>query len=300
MDTPTHDDDDDNNGSMSVMQFANALVWEIIGPAMAGPTGPCATPMDTTGQTIANCVLDVLIRLQLPLSSLRGQTFDGASNMAGAYKRCQAIIGQRQPLALYTHCGSHCTNLAAEKVCSLGPLLRNSMQAVQEAGAVFSLSINLRKSFADISKASEIASMRKIKPLCPTRWLVRVPAIKNILDQYENILQSLEEMGASSGTVSARANGLASQFRKGTTVLGLHIALKILHPLELLNCSLQSRSMTVAGMMTPVNEVVSHLQSLRCQAEFNTLLECVNGVIRDRDLEPISVPRQRRPPARLT
>ena len=31
-----------------------------------------------------------------------------------------------------------------------------------------------------------------------------------------------------------------------------------------------------------------------------TLLECVNGVIRDRDLEPISVPRQRRPPARLT
>ena len=30
---------------MSVMHFANALVWEIIGPAIAGPTGPCATPM---------------------------------------------------------------------------------------------------------------------------------------------------------------------------------------------------------------------------------------------------------------
>ena len=30
---------------MSVMHFANALVWEIIGPAMAGPTGPCATPV---------------------------------------------------------------------------------------------------------------------------------------------------------------------------------------------------------------------------------------------------------------
>ena len=27
------------------MHFANALVWEIIGPAMAGPTRPCATPM---------------------------------------------------------------------------------------------------------------------------------------------------------------------------------------------------------------------------------------------------------------
>ena len=30
---------------MSVMHFSNALVWEIIGPAMAGSTGPCATPM---------------------------------------------------------------------------------------------------------------------------------------------------------------------------------------------------------------------------------------------------------------
>jgi len=30
---------------VSVMHFANALVWEIIGPAMAGPTGPCATPL---------------------------------------------------------------------------------------------------------------------------------------------------------------------------------------------------------------------------------------------------------------
>jgi len=40
-----NDDEDDNDGSMSVMHFANALVWEIIGPAMAGPTGPCATPL---------------------------------------------------------------------------------------------------------------------------------------------------------------------------------------------------------------------------------------------------------------
>ena len=30
-----NDDEDDNDGSMSVMNFANALVWEITGPAMA-------------------------------------------------------------------------------------------------------------------------------------------------------------------------------------------------------------------------------------------------------------------------
>ena len=44
---------------MSVMHFANALVWEIIGPAMAGPTGPCATPMITVvNYTIFAAIID--------------------------------------------------------------------------------------------------------------------------------------------------------------------------------------------------------------------------------------------------
>jgi len=38
---------------------------------------------DTTGGTIANCIKDVLIRLNLSLSDLRGQTYDGAANMSG-------------------------------------------------------------------------------------------------------------------------------------------------------------------------------------------------------------------------
>ena len=46
----------------------------------------------TTGQMLASCVKDVLLRYQLPLDKLRGQTYDGASNMSGAYNGCQAII----------------------------------------------------------------------------------------------------------------------------------------------------------------------------------------------------------------
>ena len=41
---------------MSVMHFANALVWEIIGPAMAGPTGPCATPMQAATLNVLSVV----------------------------------------------------------------------------------------------------------------------------------------------------------------------------------------------------------------------------------------------------
>ncbi|KAK0144965.1 hypothetical protein N1851_016140 [Merluccius polli] len=37
---------------------------------------------DTTGRVLANIALDALTRLNLPLASLRGKTYDGASNMS--------------------------------------------------------------------------------------------------------------------------------------------------------------------------------------------------------------------------
>ena len=70
---------------------------------------------ETTGKSLAGVVKDVLLRLNLPRHGLRGQTCDGA-NMAGKHAGAQALIKQEQPLALYIHCGAHCTNLITQKV----------------------------------------------------------------------------------------------------------------------------------------------------------------------------------------
>lgn len=66
---------------------------------------------ETTGQGIANMIIDVLLILNLPKSGLRGQTYDGATNMAGRFTGTQTILRKQQPLALYVHCGAHCINL---------------------------------------------------------------------------------------------------------------------------------------------------------------------------------------------
>jgi len=61
------------------------------------------TAESTTGETLRQIVLDVLCRLQLPTENLRGQTFDGASNMSGVYNGAQALIREVQPLAIFVH-----------------------------------------------------------------------------------------------------------------------------------------------------------------------------------------------------
>ena len=51
---------------------------------------------DAKEKTSAMTIKDVLLRLQLPNSLLRDQTYDGASNMAGTYNGAQALIRQDQ------------------------------------------------------------------------------------------------------------------------------------------------------------------------------------------------------------
>ena len=65
----------------------------------------------TSGPSISAMILDVLIRLQLPIENLRSQTYDGAANTAGKFYRCQAEIKKHQPLARFVNCGAHVTQL---------------------------------------------------------------------------------------------------------------------------------------------------------------------------------------------
>jgi len=67
----------------------------------------------TDGQSVANMVLDVLLRLGLPITQLRGQTYDGASNMAGQYNGAQAIV-HWQFCALFDAAGNLAVQEAVE------------------------------------------------------------------------------------------------------------------------------------------------------------------------------------------
>lgn len=65
----------------------------------------------TTGHYIKQVICDEITNLDLAIENLRGQGYDGGSNMSGKFNGVQALIKSEQPLALYTHCFSHSLNL---------------------------------------------------------------------------------------------------------------------------------------------------------------------------------------------
>jgi len=73
----------------------------------------------TTGTAIKDAIKTEIEKVGLSFDFLRGQGYDGGSNMSGKNNGVQALILQEQPLAFYTHCFSHSLNLCLSKACEV-------------------------------------------------------------------------------------------------------------------------------------------------------------------------------------
>ena len=73
----------------------------------------------TSGQALADMILERVRGYQLDPVFIRGQGYDGAGNMSGKFRGCAALISQSCPKAVYVHCYSHVLNLCIAKACDL-------------------------------------------------------------------------------------------------------------------------------------------------------------------------------------
>ena len=260
-------------------------------------------PRSTTGADLAAMIEDALCRLGLPLSHLRGMAFDGAANMAGMFNGAQAILRQKQPAALFVHCGAHCANLVAKESCDISETVRNALHVVNEVGKLFGESSRFRAKFDDICAGNEgapIINVQKLRPLCPTRWTVRLSAVDAVLSRYAEVLQALEELASGGSHVAGRANGIRLQLLQGMTLVSIQMARTILAPLDRLNRRLQSATCTVSDLLQCVKMTKEAISNLRKAAD-----EKIKGFLKMVEtsgaaLEPVALPRRRKPPARLT
>ena len=67
---------------------------------------------DTTAVTLKNSICAVLTANSLSIEDIRGQGYDGASNMRGEWNGLKALILNECPYAYYIHCMAHQLQLA--------------------------------------------------------------------------------------------------------------------------------------------------------------------------------------------
>jgi len=118
------------------------------------------------------------------------------------------------------------------------------------------------KKYSD-EPSEHVGPVHNIKPMCPTRWFVRTPAVKATLQQYQFMLQDAQL--TCSSDVSVRAASTVN------FVMCFTMAQHVIEPLESLNKSLQSTKMTVAGMLESAKTARSPLQSLQKDGKYGEI-----------------------------
>ena len=137
---------------------------------------------------------------------MHGQCYDGA--------RIQLI----QHKTLFVHFFAHSLTLCVQDaVCSI-PLVRDIMQCLRDLGTWLRARTKRAHTFQAVANGLEIDNPISLKPLCPTRWTVRLVAIGVALQSYPVIkpMPFLSEV-AKMATVNDSAS--FSQFEDSQTML---------------------------------------------------------------------------------
>ena len=75
----------------------------------------------TTSEALKRAIVEVLSAHGLTIAKIRGQGYDGASNMRGEFNGVQKLIRDENPYAFYIHCFAHQLQLvvvSVSKCCS--------------------------------------------------------------------------------------------------------------------------------------------------------------------------------------
>jgi len=139
--------------------------------------------------TIVGVIKDSLVRFELPMQNLRGQTYDGASNMMGKKSGVARQILKEQPKALITHCHGHSLSLSIKDANKQCRILSETMGTAGEIIVLIKFSPKRERILGAINENIEVSSdgdndvfekVTTLSKLSVTRWTVRANAFNKV------------------------------------------------------------------------------------------------------------------------
>lgn len=250
----------------------------------------------TSANKMFEITQDVVTRFELELSNCRGQCFDGAANMAGNIAGLQKKIIDIQPKALFVHCMNHSLSLSFQDAMSCIPQCRDAINQIRDL-------VNfVRESPKRLAWFSTFQDhdARALRPLCPTRWTMRISSVKSVLDNYSELLSFLQDISETErGDIGYKSNGFLKQLQTFSMFFTLKLLYAVFSRSESLSQSLQSPKLSLSQADSMVNALSSIWNSLRSDTAFNELWQATVTESVNLEVDAPVLPRVRRVPRRL-
>ncbi|XP_070668992.1 uncharacterized protein [Malus domestica] len=232
------------------------------------------------------------------MSKLRGQGYDGASNMRGELNGLKTKILNKYPQAFYIHCFAHQLQLAlvfvAKENEDVANFFINANRLVNLIGSSCKCRDALReKQQEQIQKALHLGNLETGKGLnqesslmrpCDTRWNSHYGTIVSIIVMFEAVVEVVEWIKSDRNQDNlGEATGLFKDIQTFDFVFHLFLMRLILGITNELSQALQKKDQDIVNAMALVEVCKQRLQSLR-DDDFGELLHDVEKFCEEHDI----------------
>ena len=130
--------------------------------------------------SIVAVVKDCLLHLNISIAKVRGQCYDGASNMTGVRRGVATLLQREQPIAYFTHCYGYSLNLAVSDTIKKCVSMKKALDTTHEITKLVKYFPRRQNIFNRLKDEISPGTVG-VRVLCPTRWTVHADSMLSII-----------------------------------------------------------------------------------------------------------------------
>jgi len=234
---------------------------------------------DTTSLSLKEAIKGLLDSNGLSMTRIRGQGYDGASNMKGDIKGLKTLIMKESPSAYYIHCFAHQLQLVLVAVAKGNTDCKTFFDQVSILLNIVGVSCkrhgmlrnarleNVKKSLqcGELEPGSGLNQEMGLPRPGDTRWGSHYKTICSIITMYSSIHDVLIELGADIAYKDdwTKIHFVLGAFETFEFVFFVHLMYVILGYTNELSKCLQRRDQDILNAISLVNVAKSRMQQLR-------------------------------------
>ncbi|KAK9053315.1 hypothetical protein SSX86_029948 [Deinandra increscens subsp. villosa] len=274
--------------------------------------------METTSLSLKSGIDRLFARYNLSLNRVRGQGYDGASNMSGEFNGLKALILKENLSAYFVHCFAHQLQLVVVGLATKHHEIFKFFGEVSNLINVVSASckridVGREKQRENLQLNPEVETGRgKNQELSlarpgDTRWSSHEKTLHRLIILFPVVIEVLEyiETSASDDAHKSQADGLEIYMKSFTFVFYLHMMKEILGITNKLCEALQKKDQDIVNACQLIRSTKAQLLDYRLEG-FDSLLKDVTTFCDKYEIEVVKMedeyvdPKNRRKKTNIT
>lgn len=245
--------------------------------------------LETTSVALKDAIDSLFAKNNLSISNLRGQGYDGASNMRGEYNGLKSLILRENKCAYFIHCFAHQLQLTLVHVAKHLTPVFDFFEVISQIITLASssckhndelLQLHLEQVLQEVESGERVTGRglnqeTSLRRAAETRWGTHYESLLRIISMYKavcKVLKIIEEDG-SKLECRKRAESLGYSMSTFDFVFKLHMMRKVLGITNALSKSLQMKDQDIVNAMRLVNLCKERFKTLREGGWDDLLLE---------------------------